>query len=211
MKILHHQPQATGIGKSAMPGRGHTLVEMVTTMGVFSLVVLGMISAQIFGLRQDQLVISKLGASDQSRVGFDKLVLDIRSAKLWNIGDGSASAFTPIPNGSAQQGTALQLSFTTDTNNFVRYYFDTTKCQLCRVRSGVTTKKVIAQYLTNSMYFKAERYDGTVQTDINYKGVINVMLQFYQYQYPVTKVGPKYYYDFYKLEFRVTPHLPDGP
>jgi hypothetical protein len=199
------------MGTPAKWAQAHTLVEMVTTMGVFSLVVLALLSAQIFGLRQDQLVISKLGASDQSRLGFDKLALDIRSAKLWGVGNGSATTFTPIANGSPQQGTALQLSFTTDTNQFVRYYFDTTKCQLCRVQSGVATKKVIAQYLTNSMYFKAERYDGTTQTDLNHKGVINVMLQFYQYQYPVTKVGPNYYYDFYKLEFRVTPHVPDGP
>jgi hypothetical protein len=209
MRPLH---QSKPSAESAATGeRAHTLAEMVTTMGVFSLVAAGLISAQIFGLKQDQLVLSKIGASDQARVGFDKLVLDIRSAKLWDIGTGSATTFTPIANGSQQQGTALQLSFTTDTNSYVRYYFDTTGRQLCRKTSADSRVKVIAQYLTNSMYFRAERFDGTTQTDLNHKGVINVMLQFSQYQYPVTRVGPQYYYDFYKMEFRVTPHVPDGP
>ncbi len=113
-----------------------TLVEMMVTMSVFSLVVVGFIYAQLFGLQQDELVNSKLGASDQSRRGFDRLTTEVRSAKIWQVGNGSQTSFTSIPNGVNQQGTALQISLTTDTNSFIRYYFDTNNCQLCRVLSG---------------------------------------------------------------------------
>jgi hypothetical protein len=196
------------------PARGtqaHTLVEMMISMAIFILGIIGVFYINLFGLRQDELVNSKLGASDQSRRGFDLLCTDIRSAKIWQVGNGNLSSFTAIANGTAQQGTALKLNLSTDTNTYILYYFDTNACKLLRGHSGVSGSKVIAQYLTNTMYFRAENYHGDIQTDLTHKGVINVKMQFCQYQYPLTKVGPGYYYDFYKQEFRLTPHVPDGP
>jgi hypothetical protein len=187
-----------------------TLVEMMVTMAVFSLMIMALISAHIFGLKRDELVQSKLGASDQSRRGFDMLSQDIRGAKKWSVGNGTKTSFTSISNGTAQQGTALQLSLTSDTNNYIRYYFETSKTRLCRMKSGESGYKVIAQDLTNTMYFTAEDYRGTTQAVLTYKSLINTKLQFRQYQYPLTKVGPGYYYDSYQLQFRLTPHAPDG-
>lgn len=204
-------PLPSQVGCSSAGERALTLVELMVTVAVFSLVVVALVYAHLFGLKQNELVISKLGASDQSRIGFDKLTLDIRSAKLWDVGQGDADSFEAIANGSPQQGTALQLNLTTDKSKFVRYYFDTDKGELRRIRSGETEGQLIAGYLTNSMYFRAEDYRGNVQTDLNHKGVIGVRLEFCQYQYPLTRVGPGNYYDYYKLEFKVTPHVPDGP
>ena len=48
-------------------------------------------------------------------------------------------------------------------------------------------------------------------TDLTHKNVINVVMQFCQYQYPITKIGPGCLYDYYKMEMRLTPHTPDGP
>lgn len=209
MRILPHAHEQSG--RHPSPGRrAHTLVEMLVSVAVFSLVVLALVYSHLFGLRQHELVTSKLGASDQSRGSFDKLALDIRSAKLWNVGNGDASSFTPIPNGSAQQGNALQLHLTTDTSTYIRYFFDTQTQELRRIHSGDAQSVLIAEHLTNTMYFRAEDFRGNVQTDLSHKGVINVRLQFYQYQYPVTRVGPGNYYDFYKMEMKVTPHVPDG-
>ena len=47
----------------------------------------------------------------------------IRSAKIWDIGNGDSTSFTAIPNGTTQQGNALKVSLTTDTNHFIIYYF----------------------------------------------------------------------------------------
>ena len=41
--------------------------------------------------------------------------------------------------------------------------------------------------------------------------MIHTSLQFAEFQYPLTKVGTNYFYDYYKMEFRFTPHVPDGP
>ena len=178
---------------------------------VFGLTVIGFVYCQMFGMRQDELVNSKIGASEQARLSFNDLANDIRAAKIWQIGNGDLSSFTGIPQGTNQQGNALKLSLTTDTNSYYLYYFDTNACKLFRGHSGSAATPCLAQFLTNTMYFQAQNYHGDNQTDLTHKGVIDVVMQFCQYQYPITKVGPGYFYDYYKMELRLTPHAPDGP
>ena len=194
-----------------MPARrapAHTLVELMVAMSIFGLVAAGAIAAHIFGLRQNQLVESKLGASDLSRRVFGKITSEIRAAQMLRIGNGALTDFTAVTNGALQQGNALQFSLTANTNVFIRYYFETNNARLCRMASGVSGCKVIANYLTNSMFFRAEDYRGSNVTDLAYKYVVQVAMEFCQYQYPLTRVGPGYYYDYYRLQFKVTPHCP---
>jgi prepilin-type N-terminal cleavage/methylation domain-containing protein len=202
--------QRHAAGSAARRERALTLVEMMVAMSIFSLVSLGLVYTNLFALRQDELANSKLGASDSSRRGFSLLADDVRAAKIWQLGNGNLTTFTPIANGTAQQGTALKISLTVDTNSYILYYFDTTKGELRRRKSGETGSKLIAQNLTNTMYFREEDYKGVLQTDLSHKDVIYLLLDFYQYQYPLTKVGPGYFYDRYKMEFRLTSHVPDG-
>jgi prepilin-type N-terminal cleavage/methylation domain-containing protein len=188
--------------------RAFTLIEMVITTGIFSLVVLAMVYTQIFGLRQDELAQSKLGASDASRKGFDQLALDVRSAKTWTVGNMVAATYTGVAANSAQTGTALQLCLGTNLNTFVWYYFVTNLGTLYRMHTN-QSPVLMCKNLTNSLFFQAEDYRGVVMSTRNYKSIIHVMLQFAQYQYPQTSVGAGFYYDFYKMEFRLTPHNPD--
>ena len=59
----------------------------------------------------------------------------------------------------------------------------------------------------------AEDFDGKVATNQDgskaYKHVIHTTLQFCQFLYPLTQVGTNGLYDYYKLEFMATPHLPE--
>lgn len=157
---------------------GLTLTEMMTASAVFSLTVMGFVYCQMFGMRQDQLVNSKIGAADQARLSFNDLSRDIRAAKIWQIGNGNLNSFTGIPLGTNQQGNAIQLSLTTDTNQFYVYYFDTNACKLFRGHSGSTNASCLAQYLTNTMYFQAQNFQGSNQTTLTHKGVIDVVMQF---------------------------------
>ncbi len=83
------------------------------------------------------------------------------------------------------------------------------------LRTSITNwnPTVICSNLVNTLYFTAEDYNGNVQTNMlngqGYKNIIHVNLQFCQFQYPQTQVGTNGLYDFYKLEFRATPHLPE--
>jgi hypothetical protein len=207
------------------PGRGSrglTLAEMMITMGVFSLVVLGLLYSQIFGMRQDQLVESKLGASDMARRSFEQLANDIRGSQMHYVGTYASGTFTKLGNGTPQQGNAVQLFLNaTNATAYLVYYFDTTSTPgntlLRRFHSGDATNAVIADHLTNyyggSLLFVGENYNGNQQTDPNaYKSVVHFTLGFLQYEYPMTKVGSTsdYLYDFYKMEFRLAPHVPSG-
>ena len=200
-------PAQTRIGRT----RGHTLAELMVTTAIFSFAILGAVYCQIFGLRQDQMVNSKSGACEQARVSFNQLANDIRAAKLWQVGNGNDTTFTAIPLGTAQQGNALQLNLSTDTNTYYVYYFLTNSGELRRRHTGTTDTLVLAQFLTNRMYFRAETPRGDLQYDLTHKGVINVAMEFAQYQYPLTHIGTGYLYNYYKLEMRAASHVPQGP
>jgi prepilin-type N-terminal cleavage/methylation domain-containing protein len=190
---------------------GLTLTEMMVSMSIFGVAVVGLIYTQMFGMFQDQLVNSKSGACEMSRLSFNDLMADIRAAKIWQVGNGNAAAFTPIALGAAQQGNAIKLSLTIDTNQYLLYYFDTNACKLLRWHNGDAAPTTLAQFLTNTMYFSAETYQGSTQYDLSHKGVVHVAMQFCQYQYPLTRIGPGYLYNSYEMNLRVTPHVPDGP
>lgn len=202
--------------RAATRARGaFTLVELMVSMGIFSMVTLGMISLHLFGQRQDQMVQSKLGASDQSRKALSLLTDDIRTAKIYSIGNFSSGSFTNLDIGTAQQGNAVRLQLTTDPNFHIIYYFDTAAGEMYRKKSGLSAPKLIVSGLTNvtanSMSFRGENYRGEIQTDLTHKGVVSVLLEFAYYHYPYTQVGPGLRFDYYKTEFKVTPHVPDGP
>jgi flagellar basal body-associated protein FliL len=214
MKILVHQQNFAGQAH-ARRVRAMTIVELMVTMGIFTFVMLGLIYSHIFGLRYNQVVGSKLGASDQSRMAFGHLEREIRAAKSYQIGTGTLTTFTADTNGVNQIGSALKLYLTTSTNSFIQYYLDTASRELRRVETGFSGYDVTAQYLTNtsayvtnSSIFAAEDFAGNVVTTNNYKYLIHVTLQFYQYQYPKTTVGSGSYYDYYKLEFKAAPRAP---
>jgi hypothetical protein len=187
-----------------------TLTEIMITVSVFSLLVLGMVYTGMFCLRLDEMANSKVGASDSARRGFDLLSGDIRSSKMWYIGSGGQTSFTPCGNATNQQGNALKLYSTTDTNSYVVYFFDTNASKLYRYTNGMSTSKIIVDGLTNAtgsgMSFHAERYDGTTLTDLQFKYVVVAVLEFCQYQYPLTKVGPNYFYNYYKMQLKVASH-----
>ena len=186
-----------------------TIPELMVAMGIFSFAVLGLVTLHLFGLRQDQLVQSKLGASDQSRRSLSQLMTDIRGAKNIRVGNGDSTSFTPIDYDELQKGTALHINLTTDTNSYVRYYYDEPSGELRRRTTATSGYEVVADHLTNSLFFQAEDYRGNVLYDGSHNYVIRTVLQFTQYQYPLTKVGPGYLYDYYKLEFKCTRRASD--
>lgn len=215
-----HRPKRVFVA-NCFTGResGLSIVEMMVSIAIFVLLMMAVIYANIFGMRYDELVCSKLGASEQSRRSFATLTSDIRSSKIWRIGTGSLTTFTPLPNASNMVGNAIQLSSTTDTNIWVRYYFETYGAfttqpngRLCRVTSaGQYT--ICAQYLTNSsgtsMVFSAQNYLGQQMSDYQAKYIIDTLMEFSQYQYPKTYVGPGLYYDYYRIELRTVSHNAD--
>src|ERR1700691_1098482 len=109
----------------ARNARGMTLIEMMTTTGLFTLVVAGLIAVNLFGLKQDEFLNSQIGASDQSRMEFNMMLEEIRSGKNVQIGSGWSTNFTPVTNG-LQQGDTIQIAPSTNDPGtyFIYYYFE---------------------------------------------------------------------------------------
>ena len=221
LRVIELMPAGAGRGRRA---QAFTLAEMMISVFIFVFMVLGVIYVWMFAMRFDELSCSKLGASDKSRMSFDMLTSDIRAAKWWKVGTGDHTSFTACGNQTNQVGNALKLSSSGDTNSpaYIIYYFDTAACTLCRLSNGVPTIKIIAQSLTNSgtlgngttntsMTFYAEKYDGTRALDWQYKYAIVTTMEFCQYQYPLTKVGPGYYFNYYRIQIKAASHCPSGP
>ena len=210
VKILH-QKKCSGSRPALRGGAGMTITELLIALCIFSFVVLGLLYAQMFGMRFDQLVNSQAGASDNSRNSFNKLIDDIRGAKLMAIGSGTLGSFTPCANGAAQSGNMLQVSLTTDTNNYIQYYFNSTLGQLVRQHSGqastlLATNLLNANSSTVAPFFTAETYNGTLSSNITYSSLIVANLSFYEFRYPLTKVGTNCYYINYNLQIKATSH-----
>jgi prepilin-type N-terminal cleavage/methylation domain-containing protein len=214
MRII--SPRAFIPTKSRRGCRGLTLIEMIITMAIFGFAMSAMLMAYLFGLKQDQLVQSKLGASDESRRSFERVARDIRCANNHAVGnyDTSSGTFTPIINGTNQVGNAIRIYMTATNASCIVYYFDTNSSPgnwtLNRFHTGDGGPALIASHLQNSCTFSAEDYTGTVQTTMLDKDVIHFTLDFVEYQYPLTKVGNGFYYDRYVMDFRATPHVPGG-
>jgi Tfp pilus assembly protein PilW len=196
---------------------GFTLIEVMFASALLIVVIMALLSAHLIGLRLDQLVESKAGASESSRRALNQLPMDIRSAKMWNIGNISGTNFVNLVDGQSQQGTALALFESTNGSQYILYYFDTSDVansngKLMRTVSTNWNPVVLASNLITSLYFREEDYNGNVSTldgSRSYKYIIHTTLQFCQFQFPLTPVGTNGLYDYFKLEFKATPHLPE--
>lgn len=213
MKINFHSTTRWG-------ERAGTLVEMIFTMSLLVVVVMALMAAHLIGLRESQWVESKSGANDTSRRLLNQLPVDIRSSKMWFVGNMNGTNFSIITNNS--QGTAIKLFQTTNGSVAILYYFDLSNSNnsdghLLRTSTTNWNPVVVASNLVNWLgggyCFTVEDYNGQPATNdadsMSYKRIIHATLQFCQFQYPLTAVGTNGLYDYYKIDFRATPHLPE--
>jgi hypothetical protein len=203
MKLRHHLPTHQARSESRRRQAAFTLAEIQISLAVLLLIFGGVFSSHLLGLRLNELTRSKLTASDAARNTISKMVDDIRSAKMIQVGAGTPSTFSAVASGSSQQGSALRIFPSTNTNSFVVYYLDSSDSKLKRGTNGGPIK-VIAQFITNSVVFTSENYSGTILTENQNNRVIGLNLQFYQIQYPIVTVGQGGLYDYYQLRTKIT-------
>ncbi|MCX6902629.1 MAG: hypothetical protein NTW03_03965 [Verrucomicrobia bacterium] len=199
------------MNKTNSPGRSSrhsrwalTLPEVMISLTLFGLILVGLVSGQLYGLRMLTITTPKLGASDEARAAVSKLIEDIRSAKLIRIGTGTSNSFTELGVDQPHIGNSIQVYPTLDTNVFVRYFWDGTDQKLKRTANGAAAVLVLANSVSNSLVFTAEDYAGNILTNNHNNRVIGLKLEFYQIQYPKMSVGPGQYYDYYQLHTKIT-------
>jgi hypothetical protein len=188
------------VGRPNRSLSGFTLTNLMVSLTIFGMVLGSMIAAHLFGLRMMELSRLQLEASDTFTRSFAPLFKDIRSAKRLRLGDGDRQSFREAQATAIQQGNALQVYPTRDTNRFVRYYLDSQDRVLKRLDpDGSLT--VIAQSITNDVLFAAEDYAGATLTNMNSFAAITITLDVTKGNPPATSTGITH------LETRITSRL----
>ena len=203
MKIfLSSRPRARSVA-------GFTLLEILMATAIFGLVIGGMIYSHVIGGRLYQLTLAKLGGTDEARRALGWIEMDVRAARLLDIGSGSAASFAPALSGAVQRGNALQLSFTTNSASYVRYFVDAPTGTLYRQLSSEARPRALAQHLTDPQIFLGEDYVATPQTGENDATVVRVLLTFSQLTYPRVNVGATNFFESFQIQTRITRRLTD--
>lgn len=178
-----------------------TLAELMISMSLLSLVIIGALYAHLFGLRVFNICATRLSASQSSRSALSRLCEDIRSGRLLYVGNGSSSGFTNIPLNRPRSGNALQVFPSTTTNSYFVYFMDPGAQALKRFDSASGSVQLVSPFITNQVVFTAEDYAGNTLTNDQNNRIIKLDLEFYQWEFPVAQVGA--YYDSYHLQTRI--------
>ena len=198
----------------------YTLVELVTTVGIFMFIFVGvMVSVQLFGLRIYTLEATKLVATAGARAALNGMRDQIREAKTVFVGNCSsvgASSFALIGITNAPQaGNALILYPTTATNAYTVFYLDTSTAtnnlmEFTVTNGAVTWTNELSSYITNNIIFQAQTWGFPGTTTTNYtsldnREVILITLQFSQWEYPIAYIGGNQFnaFDYYQLRTKV--------
>jgi len=111
-----------------------------------------------------------------------------------------------------QQGNALIVYPTTNTALYTIYYLDTStttnRLMQFNVSNSITTyTNTLAKYLTNQIVFDARDFQNNIATNLqslDNRLLIEVTMQFSQWEYPIATVGGGVNaYDYYQLRTRV--------
>ena len=193
-------PGCLGLRLSVM---AFTLTEMLVSMAVFLMVIGAVISGHLLGLRMMELSKSGIQASDDFVRQFSVLSADLGSARRISVGQGSRLAFTEVPGSAPQQGSALQIYLTLDTNRFIRYYLDAANGSLQRLDEN-DRSSTLADNLTNLAVFALEDFAGRVLTNKAAHAVVVVRLEFNTLSGASVPLGPGHNYTSYRRQFKVT-------
>jgi prepilin-type N-terminal cleavage/methylation domain-containing protein len=191
----------SGCDGSPTPASGFTLPEILIAMTVLGLVVAGILAANLFGMRMVQTNETKLSATEWSRNTFGKITDQIHTCNSISILNVDTNDnFTGLLPGETQQGNALQIYPSTNTDSFTMYFVnlsDETFRRTVATPSGTNTV-ILADSVTNAIIFSAQDFSGNVLTNNQNNQVIHLTLDFYQ---PASYMQNSYYY---QLETSVT-------
>jgi type II secretory pathway pseudopilin PulG len=193
---------ARGLARSAHGRAAFTIVELMISLAIFSLVIIGSIYCHLMGLKMSTVTQAKLKATQTARAALNRTRDEIRSASILYVGTGSQNGFTNVEQNGPRQGNALQICPTGNTNNYIRYYLDGSDQTLKRIISGSSNPETIANYITNQIGFAAEDFAGNVLTNDQNSRVIRMTLEFSQWEFDVLAANGGSLYDYYRVQTR---------
>jgi prepilin-type N-terminal cleavage/methylation domain-containing protein len=176
---------------------GFTLAEILIASTIFVLLVAGILGANLFGLQMFQMTSNKLNATRWSRETIMRLTDEVHVCTSAQVGMVTNGLFTAFLDGELQQGNALYINPTTDTNQYVLYFLDTDDQTFRRTTDQLGSAVILASSVTNLLPFTAQDLYGNILTNNLNNQVIHVSLEFYQPEQYLQRS------DYYRLETSV--------
>jgi type II secretory pathway pseudopilin PulG len=165
---------------SGLRGRAaFTLPEAIIATALFALLVLGIVSVNLFGLRWYQIGQAQLLATGSARTAIAKMSNELRNCANAIVGNVTNGTFQAHVAGEPLTGNGLMIYATTNTNNYVMYFLNVTNQTFIRYDTDTGTNIVIAQLVTNAVVFQAQDCLGNLLTNSQNNIVIHCSLQFY--------------------------------
>jgi hypothetical protein len=153
-----------------------------------------------------------LDSSDDARKTMGMLHEDVRTASSIYVGTGSLAGFTNAGVTNIQAGNAMLLYASTNTNNWVLYFFDSSTNTLYRTNYDGTSvgdfRIVTANPITNDSYiFTMQDYLGNVLSNATPYPVIAIYLSFTKLQNPQIVIEPGSPVDYYQINTKIAPRM----
>jgi len=147
---------------------GFTLPEMMIAVTIFTVVIGGILSAHIFGLRMFQANAAKLTTTEWSRKTFTRMADEVRSCNSLSVGslNSTNSSFEGLVEGEPQQGTALLITPAGNTNSYILYFLNTKDQTFRRMTDQPKSTVVLAESITNEIAFVAQNFSGEMLTSL---------------------------------------------
>ena len=193
-----HVPFSGSAHRPAGRVQGFTLTEILIAMAVFGLVIGGILSAHVFGLRMLQINQTKLTATEWSRNNFGKITSEIHGCNSVQVGTITNGSFAALLDGEVQSGDGLLIYPTTATNHFIVYFLNHSDQTFRRTTEQAGSAIILAEGVTNGLAFTARDLSGNVLTNSQNNRVIHVLLEFFKPELFLQSAN------FYKMEMSVT-------
>ena len=184
--------------------RGFSLPEVMVSLAIFLLMIGGTVAAHVFGMKMVDTSTAKLEASAEARRNVSLLLGEVRAAQNVLVGDGDVNAFTNAAIDKPQQGTALQIYPSNDTNIFVRYFLDGKTKSLRRVGNDSDNSTLVASAVANSTVFSAEDCRGNLLTNRQNNCTFALVLDFSELGGPHRPIGQGKKYTSYRVRSKLT-------
>lgn len=155
----------------------HTLTELMASMAVFSLAMIGVMACHLAGLRMNVMILPKLQNAQYSRQALSHLIEEVRCASSIQVGSGTLTTFAPAGATNQQVGNALRIYPSTNTTQFIYYFHDPSALVLNKVSFSGTNVMTVATAVTNDSIFAVQDYSGSVLTNNQNNAVVSVLLQ----------------------------------
>jgi hypothetical protein len=209
MRLLNSNG-GSGFRKGWQGARGFTLTELSIASTIFMLVVAGVITTNIFGLRMIEYTEPKQQAARRAQELINELSDDINTAWLVEVGNGTLDTFTPVQRGTPKTGNALKIvPDGEDPSYYVVYYKDPSSDEFLRDTTTAPEATVVAWGVTNNLVFTGEAYNHVqnqwMTLDHNRTSMgLHVLLHFSELERTGTPVGPEFIYKSCQFETRLT-------